>query len=839
MEKHTLSEDTTSIRHKNKTEFSLLVFTFLATLAITVFINIVITNIYVVDEKLLASQLANLFVEKVRFALWPEPVERLQYLISITIIPLITFVCYWLFNNFVRRLSDKQINVIYVVAFIISSTLFLLLIYLDLKTNPDNFIFKDRQNLYADIRGFVATIISGRDMWLALLATPFVYYFAVSNLSAKFDRIIKPIIFFVLALLLSDIFLINLSGRDNYFGWYEHFNAVYYSIAQAVNGKYLLVDFTNQYGLYPHFLAPIFKCIGLSVIKYSIVMCSLVVLSYVLLLLFIKNTIHNITLIFLGFIGLIYIRLYMLVFFNFGDSYFQYTPIRFIFPCLLLFLASHYFKNFNRTLYYSIFFISSLSVLWNIDTGFVVFITWLATLCFNELFDFKMRPFLKNCLAHLLTAVVIFSLTVFTYSGAIYLASGHLPDFSLFLKYQKIFYQSGFFMMHMPLFNAWNLIVLFYGIGLIKSASSIINNQNSYRNIIIFLLSILGIGLFSYYQGRSHDFLLTAINYPAFILLIMFADDWITEIQQYRYKKAFPQSFYLSLTLFFLLTLCFLLFKFNLIYHYSTNRLPVSIHNQFPNTQLTENITFLKENTSAGEDILILTEPGYWDGIYYSETGTRNAVNVPGFSELMLQEDYEKIIRFLKTNSITKVFIDDHFNDHVVRSILLENYTLIDQNNEMKAYLPSKAAQSISKESLQGNASYHLSPPRVALVKGLDNFPADRPLAEIQIELNDAAILKRISISATKGGNIVGEWNTRPLPHLWGIGIVDNESSGKLRNDGPRGNNLNLPVGRKLTLLISDNDHLPERPNLKINIDYGKHGHLLMDANYEANLSHF
>jgi hypothetical protein len=37
------------------------------------------------------------------------------------------------------------------------------------------------------------------------------------------------------------------------------------------------------------------------------------------------------------------------------------------------------------------------------------------------------------------------------------------------------------------------------------------------------MLSVLGLGHFSYYQGRSHDYTLTAVWWPAFILLTISA----------------------------------------------------------------------------------------------------------------------------------------------------------------------------------------------------------------------------------------------------------------------------------------------------------------------------
>src|SRR5439155_6107733 len=54
-------------------------------------------------------------------------------------------------------------------------------------------------------------------------------------------------------------------------------NAVYYSVIQVFRGHALLInDFTNTYGLYPHFLVPILKLTGLSVAAFTAIMSVLI-----------------------------------------------------------------------------------------------------------------------------------------------------------------------------------------------------------------------------------------------------------------------------------------------------------------------------------------------------------------------------------------------------------------------------------------------------------------------------------------------------------------------------------------------------------------------------------
>jgi hypothetical protein len=812
-----------------KKEYILIVFTYIISLIIIIYVNFLITIIYQVDEQKLLAESSRFFLDKFHFGLWPEPIERIQYLITIILAPLTALFIFNFIAKIKYQFSEKQINIIYYLSFLISAYLILLLIYLDLKLNPDNFIAIEDKPYYRDIRNFINAFISKPPIYMAILSLPIVIYFMNNELKFIHIKLIKIIINLFFIALIFDLFLISLFNRDNYFGGYDHFNAVYYSVGQVVNGKTLLVDFTNQYGLYPHFLQPIFKIIGLNVLNYSIIMGLLVALSYLLLLLFMKNIINNNYILFLGFVGLVYLRNYFLAFFNYGDNYFQYTPIRFIFPCLFLLFASFYLKSENRFLKYLIYIIASISILWNIDSGIVVFVSWIALLCFKELYNFKLNSYLKNCFFNMLNGLIICTIIFIIYGLLIYFRSGYLPDYYLMMKSQKIFYLTGFYMMHMPLFNAWNLVILIYGIGIIISVKSIVLNQNTYRNSIIFLLTVIGLGLFSYYQGRSHDFNLFSVLYPAIILLIILADGLVMQIQAKGFKPL-SKLFYLSLILFFLLTFFYgFISKYKNIYQLSTVRL--SKLTEFPNEILTENIAFIKQNTRKGEDVLILTED-FFDGIYYAETGTRNVVNVPGYSELMLHEDYNKIILFLSTNDNIKVFINSKYSDKKIHQLLLKNYVVIDKTDEMIFYLPKNLTQTpLIPIKLFGFAHYHLITSNEALVKNLDNFPTNLPLAKIHVNLSDSTILNSISISALNNiGNNIGNWTTKPISHLWGIGVIDTESVFILKNNASREYNLNLPINKNLILLVSDNGNLSACPPMEIKFTYNNYQHLYITA---------
>jgi hypothetical protein len=118
-------------------------------------------------------------------------------------------------------------------------------------------------------------------------------------------------------------------------------------------------------------------------------------------------------------------------------------------------------------------------------------------------------------------------------------------------------------------------------------------------------------------------------------------------------------------------------------------------------------------------------------------------------------------------------------------------------------------------------AEYQLVAPQENLVNGLDNFPANLPLAKINIKLTESELMEAVSISAIDHqGNDLGNWVTRPINYLWGIGIIDNANPELLKNSGSRKENLKLPIGPELSLLIPDNGNLSKKPKLYIQIYY-------------------
>ena len=167
-----------------------------------------------------------------------------------------------------------------------------------------------------------------------------------------------------------------------------HFSIYFNAVARVMEGETINRDFLSQYGFYPYLLFPIFKIISFSVKNFSFLMAIIyaAVLACIIFSIFclIKRNILRIMAILsmVLLLGILQTNLYL-----------QYSPHRMIFPALLIALISLYsrFHISIRIFKWKVvgFFLCSLSLIWNLETGIGVLITWLTYLQYVDFCDFS------------------------------------------------------------------------------------------------------------------------------------------------------------------------------------------------------------------------------------------------------------------------------------------------------------------------------------------------------------------------------------------------------------------------------------------------------------------
>lgn len=316
---------------------------------------------------------------------------------------------------------------------------------------------------------------------------------------------------------------------------HSHLNAVFYSMVQLYEGRILLYDFYNQYGLYPYFLLPWFRLIGLSVETFSITMGLLAMASFFCILRVLGRVCRSRVVVLLGFLACINFNYFYMKQIqvedhavSYLDPYFQYWPIRLLFPSLMLWLLTLYFESGRKLHYWSGMLLFSAGCFWNLDSGVPAWGTWVLALGYAEF----LRPIprfrsLRNALTHLLTALASLLLIAGLFELGSQLVFSEWVSLAGMIQIHRVFYGIGFFMLPMELPHSWILVALLYFAGLAFAFQALRSGGDELRPKLVFAVSIVGFGCFAYFQGRSHDWVLPLASWPATLLAIIAVDELV------------------------------------------------------------------------------------------------------------------------------------------------------------------------------------------------------------------------------------------------------------------------------------------------------------------------
>lgn len=682
----------------NKRIFLECMFSFL--LSLLVIIPVVYLSLYFIQPPQdWAENVRHLFVVDVS-AFNPEPGERIAFWLAVIFFPLASLLTINMSAYLFRRWNFSLFtqHVLVIALFVLLSFYF----YFGIAAADFEYLKISRNAFYLSPILILSLIPIGILLFL-------VARYSWINSVAK---IFSLLIFASVILLLFGFHLLRL---DTIFD-FHHFNAVFFAMSQVLAGKVILSDFLHQYGLYPHFIAPLVSLFGERVFGFTLIMASLVVFAYSFLFFTLLAAVKNKAVVILGFLSVIAFNFLAPNYHN-PYPYYQYFPIRIIFPMLAIFLAWKLVNKNSSVLKWFGFFIGALSLLWNLDTGFVVLLAWFVFVAFLDLSNWQkigLRESLKDVFKTLVVGSIILFFVVALYGFCIFLLFGKVPDFSLMTEYQRIFYLYGFFMVKMPLFNVWNSAIFVYLFSLVFVLHGLISGKITALQKILFFLSLLGIGLFTYYQGRSLPMVFNGVWYPALIIMVIVFDRIIDSIKYFSFSFL---NFVSLLVLFFILGSGAVSAVTNsqLVLNYDKIKSQIFSAPDYQKGHVIE-ANFIDEHSNEGEEVLVLSS---YAGIYHDFSRTSSALKSPQFIEMMLKKDYLNVLVAIKEKKLNKIFLDaeassPYFSPEL-RSELFNKYrTVAISRTKRMAYLLPKAegekdfsVDNIFHFKLQNNVVFH------------------------------------------------------------------------------------------------------------------------------------
>ncbi len=485
-----------------------------------------------------------------------------------------------------------------------------------------------------------------------IVASLFLYKKISKTKNLKFFNIIIYSVIAIVIVTTSYIYINNSYSQNAYD--VHHTDAYLYPIYKVNNGLTLGIDFNSIYGYYSYFFSFIMKLFNLNSI-FSI-SCIVTVLVFVILLclaIFLNKVIKNKIIYLITFLSIIYVGFIKGIIITSG-IYLQYIPHRMLFPALMLLYILFYLKSKNK--FFSKILgaiLVAFSIFWNFETGFVVLLTLIMffgyeILYFNSFKDKKTYKEIFKVLVFVICSLVLYVLLI---NVITFIRTGQLISLKSILFGQDSFWGSGFNMIRMKLWHPWILIALTYGIALaitIKELKFLKNENNPEKfnkNIIVFILAILGIGVFSYYQGRSHNECFKSVLYPGIILLGIFLDYILENFSKCTKFEKICECITFSIIITILVNFSSLTL-YSFLYEEQIHKI-LNKKEYFNENVLEESL----ESSKKLKEILGKID-FYLNGehFYYLATNQKDTKRFQGAVDTFTREDNKKVVEFLKEN---------------------------------------------------------------------------------------------------------------------------------------------------------------------------------------------
>ncbi len=599
----------------------------------------------------------------------PEPVERLQFQVALLCMPFIVFGIYTLINH-KRALFVSNPRLCLGINISALATLLIYCLILSgqkLSNIPDQtttWFFHN--NIIGLFNPFIIIIVYGLLTYLLLR-----YYRQLQPMLQ--GKILNIACVLIAAFIIVDVVMYNvLHPALTSLGQTGEINAVFYSITQVYAGKSMLVDTNCQYGLFAWFLAPVFKVIGMSAGKMGMVMALLDGASFLLIYLGIRKLVSNNLLSLFVFTCLIFwcywsVRVPADVE---PEQYYQYWPVRLLFPAISFFLAvtwQYANARFQKILLPVVTLSASFAVLWNLDSGIVVYGATVVFLLAAAVDQPTTSLAIKKALFHLAYIIGSLCLVLLFFFVSTKLHSGQWPQFGKIATFQGLFYMSGYFMLPMVALHFWNFPALAYMAACLYCIANLRKGAPRDMPILVFLC-ILGCGLFAYFQGRSYDLSLNAVMYPAIIIIGFFCSRLIAAV------KSGEHRFHEGLALFAFLFIFLLDGSFSMAYN-APAITTAAIQNATSTDngkeeELAQQMNFISSNFHRGDTVLIIAKN--FESFYYANGAYVNPINIPGSSEMAFKSELEDLLDFIRTTKYPIVYdaaLNWYCTDTIVKAL--------------------------------------------------------------------------------------------------------------------------------------------------------------------------
>jgi hypothetical protein len=322
--------------------------------------------------------------------------------------------------------------------------------------------------------------------------------------------------------------VISSTHDETTFFW--HYQLVIHPIVQAWLGSGIYLNQESLYGIYPIFLIPLWQLLGPpTTTLITVVMASLLFFANASFVgfMFRFNRYKGLAIAF-ALLAIIF----TLHFYPFwpGDSYFQFFPLRLVFPAIAV--AFMCFQATSVRFTYISYLILSFGVFWNFETGIIALVSFGTYAVFVDYLP-QWRHFSRTVIKHAGMSGCGLLIALFVISAYYELKFGTKPDWSALTKYIRI-YASGVHAIPMPMWGAWIIPAVIYLGALFVGVRSLGKQQSRVdreRYAALLAIAVMGILFSKYYQNRSVALQLIFSSLPSLLCLGFLVDIGLARLQ--------------------------------------------------------------------------------------------------------------------------------------------------------------------------------------------------------------------------------------------------------------------------------------------------------------------
>ena len=443
-----------------------------------------------------------------------------------------------------------------------------------------------------------------------------------------------------------------------------HVDLLFGAINQVSHGATILVDSSSQYGIgYPYVLSFLLKPVGVTANSICASFTVLELVSFAWIYLVIRRAAKELAssifveVAFLSVVGIL-ASFTLAAFFDLQWIYYQYFPLRVVWGCFFFWYIGFYARlEPKRKLRFGAlgYALAGFSVLWNLDTGIVILTAWVASLMFDSCAraPWSVGKATRAAGIHCGAALLTMALMLGGYDIFAYLRSGHWAQYGELFRFQSLFYVVGYYMLPMKEWELWQAFIVLPAVSLFVSLRSwLVGTANAGSTERVFV-ALFGLGIFSYYQGRSHVHVLLVVAYPATLLGCLHFIDLIT-----RRSTAVAGATDASGTGFehLMKGLALFLPGFGLVtMSHALPRMATVLLDSPPPAAMPELATLaMLRSRHAGTEVPIVSEDA---NFIHLETGTWSPFHFASTTEIMTQEQVDDLNATIQQRKYSRVIV--------------------------------------------------------------------------------------------------------------------------------------------------------------------------------------